>query len=38
MAMELEAAVGDQAYLLYDRRVPGTRGNIDLIALATSGV
>lgn len=38
LARHLLAAVGDRAVLLHDRRVPGTRGNIDHIAIAASGV
>ncbi len=30
--------MGDRAVLLHDRRVPGTRGNIDHLAVAPSGV
>jgi len=32
------SAVGDRAVLLHDRKVPKTRGNIDHIAIAASGV
>jgi Nuclease-related domain len=38
LAQHLLAAVGDRAVLLHDRKVPGTRGNIDHIAVAASGV
>ncbi len=31
-------AVGDRAVLLNDRKVPGTRGNIDHLVIAASGV
>lgn len=38
LAASLEHLVGDRAVLLNDRRVPGTRANIDHIAVAASGV
>jgi hypothetical protein len=38
VAKELADRLGTNAILLNDRRVPGTRGNIDHIAVATSGV
>jgi hypothetical protein len=38
LADHLSRALGDRAVLLHDRRVPGTRGNIDHIAVAASGV
>lgn len=38
LAQSLERTVGDQIVLLNDRRVPTTRGNIDHLAIATSGV
>ncbi len=34
----LQKFLGDDAVLLHDRKVPGTRGNIDHIAVARSGV
>jgi hypothetical protein len=34
----LVRALGDRAVLLHDRKVPGTRGNIDHLAIASSGV
>jgi len=34
----LERLLGDTAVLLHDRRVPRTRGNIDHLAIASSGV
>jgi Zn ribbon nucleic-acid-binding protein len=34
----LERLLGNRALLLHDRRVPRTRGNIDHIAIASSGV
>lgn len=37
LARHLLAAVGDRAVLLHDRKVPGTRGNIDHIAIAAVG-
>lgn len=38
IAEVLHERVGDTAVLLHDRRVPGTRGNIDHLAIAPSGV
>lgn len=38
LAAHLLRAVGDCAVLLHDRRVPGTRGNVDHLAIASSGV
>jgi hypothetical protein len=38
LATHLVAALGDRAVLLHDRKVPGTRGNIDHLAIASSGV
>jgi hypothetical protein len=38
VAQVLHEALGDRAVLLHDRRVPGTRGNIDHLAIAASGV
>lgn len=38
VAQILEERLGDQAVLLHDRKVPGTRGNIDHIAIGPSGV
>jgi hypothetical protein len=38
LAARLTKLVGDRAVLLHDRRVPRTRGNIDHIAVAASGV
>ncbi len=38
LAESLERAVGDAMVLLNDRRVPGTRGNIDHLVIAGSGV
>jgi hypothetical protein len=37
-AQRLEKRLGRGAILLHDRRVPGTRGNIDHLAIASSGV
>jgi hypothetical protein len=37
-ARALERLIGDGAVFLHDRRVPGTRGNIDHLAVAASGV
>lgn len=34
----LERLLGDRALVLHDRKVPSTRGNIDHIAIASSGV
>lgn len=38
VATDLARRAGDRVLFLYDRRVPGTRGNIDIIAVAPSGV
>ncbi len=38
LAEGLLKAVGDRAVLLHDRKVPGTRGNIDHLAVAASGI
>lgn len=38
VAQVLTERLGDTAVLLHDRKVPGTRGNIDHIAVASSGV
>jgi hypothetical protein len=38
LAAHLLQAVGDRAVLLNDRKVPGTRGNIDHLVIAASGV
>jgi hypothetical protein len=38
VAQILQERLGDSAVLLHDRKVPGTRGNIDHIAIAASGV
>jgi hypothetical protein len=38
LAAHLQKAVGDRTVLLHDRKVPGTRGNIDHLAIAASGV
>jgi hypothetical protein len=38
LAASLKENLGDRAVLLHDRRVPGTRGNIDHIVVASSGV
>ena len=38
LAVRLQREVGDRAVLLHDRKVPGTRGNIDHIVVAPSGV
>jgi hypothetical protein len=38
LAERLLRGVGDRAVLLHDRKVPGTRGNIDHLAVAASGV
>ncbi|MHB8220414.1 MAG: nuclease-related domain-containing protein [Acidimicrobiales bacterium] len=38
VAVELARRVRGRALFLYDRRVPGTRGNIDIVAVAPSGV
>jgi len=38
VAQVLHERLGDQAVLLHDRKVPGTRGNIDHLVIASSGV
>lgn len=38
VAQHLERVVGDRALFLHDRRIPGSRANIDLLAVASSGV
>ena len=38
LAAHLLQAVGDRAVLLHDRKVPRTRGNIDHLAIAASGI
>jgi hypothetical protein len=38
LAASLEENLGTRAILLHDRRVPGTRGNIDHLVIAGSGV
>lgn len=38
LAESLTKRVGDRAVLLHDRKVPKTRGNIDHLAIAASGV
>jgi hypothetical protein len=38
LAASLQENLGDRAVLLHDRKVPGTRGNIDHIVVASSGV
>ena len=38
MAKVLSERLGEKAVLLHDRIVPGTRGNIDHLAIAASGV
>jgi hypothetical protein len=38
LAARLTELVGDRAVLLHDRKVPRTRGNIDHVAVAASGV
>src|SRR5690606_23007100 len=38
VAVILADRLGNQAVLLHDRRVPGTRGNIDHVVVASSGV
>ncbi len=38
LAAHLARAVGDRAVLLHDRKVPRTRGNIDHLAIAASGI
>lgn len=38
LAASLQENLGDQAILLHDRRIPRTRGNIDHLVIASSGV
>jgi hypothetical protein len=38
VAGRLGQLVGDRAVLLHDRRIPGSRANIDLLAVAPSGI
>jgi hypothetical protein len=38
LAQHLQHSLGDRAVFLHDRKVPGTRGNIDHLAIAPSGV
>lgn len=38
VARRLAEALGSRAVLLHDRRIPGSRANIDLLAVAPSGV
>ena len=38
VAQVLHERLGGKAVLLHDRKVPGTRGNIDHLAIASSGV
>jgi hypothetical protein len=38
LAERLQREVGDRAVLLHDRKVPRTRGNIDHVVIAASGV
>jgi Nuclease-related domain len=38
LARRLNAAVGDLGVVLHDRRVPGTRGNIDHLVIVPTGV
>jgi hypothetical protein len=38
LAERLQREVGDRAVLLHDRKVPGTRGNVDHVVIAASGV
>lgn len=38
LAAHLDRELGDEAILLHDRRMPGSRSNIDHIAIAPSGV
>lgn len=38
VAQVLQERLGDAAVLLHDRKVPGTRGNIDHLAIAASGI
>ena len=38
LAADLTKRVGDRAVLLHDRKIPGTRANIDHLAIAASGI
>jgi hypothetical protein len=38
LVSHLERELGDRAVVLADRKVPGTRGNIDILAIAASGI
>ena len=38
LATDLTKRVGDRAVLLHDRRIPGSRANIDHLAIAASGI
>jgi hypothetical protein len=38
LAADLTQRVGDRAVLLHDRKIPGTRANIDHLAIAASGI
>jgi len=38
LAADLTKRVGDRAVLLHDRKIPGTRANIDHLAVAASGI
>jgi hypothetical protein len=38
LVSHLERVLGDRAVVLADRKLPGTRGNIDILAIAASGV
>jgi len=38
LAAHLERTIGERTVLLHDRKVPKTRGNIDHLAIATSGM
>jgi hypothetical protein len=38
LAASLQESLGDRAVLLHDRRIPRTKGNIDHIVVASSGV
>ena len=38
LATHLERAIGGQAIMLHDRRIPGTRANIDHLVVAATGV
>jgi Nuclease-related domain len=37
LASRLQQGIGDRAVVLHDRKVPGTRGNIDHLVVASSG-